>query len=96
MRASRGACASQDTGPTMSRMLLREVATNARTSRGSNCVPEQRTSSARASLELAGSLYDRDDVITSKTSAIATMRPARGICSPASPRGYPVPSQRSW
>ena len=32
-------------------------------------------------------LYDRADVITSYTSAIATMRPASGISSPATPRG---------
>ena len=39
-----GCMASQDSGPT-SRILLRRGATNARTSRGSNCLPEQRTSS---------------------------------------------------
>jgi hypothetical protein len=38
---------------------------NARTYRGSKCVPELRTSSARASVTLADSLYDREDVITS-------------------------------
>jgi hypothetical protein len=41
-------------------------------------------------------LYERIEVITSKTSAIATMRPGNGISSPAIPRGYPFPSQRSW
>jgi hypothetical protein len=61
--------------------------TKARTRRGSNCVPEQRVISSRASAALAGSLYERADVITSNTSAIATMRPASGISSPATPRG---------
>ncbi len=44
-------------------------------------------SSARASSGVAGSLYERIEVITSKTSAIATMRPGNGISSPAIPRG---------
>jgi hypothetical protein len=73
-----------------------EMFTNSRTSRGSNCVPAHLAISARASLAFEASLYERDDVITSKTSAIATIRPANGISSPVRPRGYPFPSQRSW
>jgi hypothetical protein len=61
--------------------------TKARTIRGSNCVPEHRAISERAAAAVAGCLYDRAEVITSKTSAIATMRPASGISSPAIPRG---------
>jgi len=64
-----------------------EMFTKARTRAGSNCVPEQRVSSARASSGVAGFLYERIEVITSKTSAIATMRPGNGISSPAIPRG---------
>jgi hypothetical protein len=86
-RARRGAWVSQETGPITSRILPREMFTNARTSAGSNCVPEHRVSSVRASSGVAGSLYERIEVITSKTSAIATIRPARGISAPAIPRG---------
>ena len=86
-RARRGACESQESGPITSRIRPREMFTKARTRRGSNCVPAQRVSSSRASVAVAGSLYERAEVITSKTSAIATMRPARGIRSPSMPRG---------
>ena len=65
MRASNGACASHESGPTTRRILPSEMSRNARTYRGSNCVPELRTSSARASVTLPDSLYDREDVITS-------------------------------
>jgi hypothetical protein len=70
-----------------SRIRPREMFRKARTSRGSNCVPAQRAISDRASVALAGSLYERAEVITSNTSAIATMRPPKGISSPAIPRG---------
>jgi hypothetical protein len=86
-RARRGAWVSQETGPITSRILPSEMFTNARTSAGSNCAPEQRVSSERASSGVAGSLYERIEVITSKTSAIATIRPASGISAPAIPRG---------
>jgi hypothetical protein len=86
-RARSGAWLSHESGPITSRILPSEMFTKARTRRGSNCVPEQRAISARASVAVAGALYERADVITSKTSAIATMRPATGICSPAIPRG---------
>ena len=86
-RARSGACESQESGPITSRILPREMFTKARTSRGSNCVPEQRAISFRASVAPPAALYDRVDVITSNTSAIATMRPANGIASPAIPRG---------
>ena len=52
-------------GPSTSLILPSETLTNARTRRGSNCVPAQRAISDRASVALAGSLYDRADVITS-------------------------------
>jgi hypothetical protein len=95
-RASSGACVSHDTGPITSRIRPSEMFTKARTRWGSNWLPEHRAISARPSLAFEASLYERADVITSKTSAIATMRPAKGMSSPASPRGYPFPSQRSW
>ena len=40
--------------------------------------------------------YTRSLVRASNTSATAAMRPSMGISSPTSPRGYPVPSMRSW
>jgi hypothetical protein len=86
-RARIGAWESQETGPITSRIRPREMFTNARTSRGSNCVPAHRAISARPSVAFPASLYDRADVITSNTSAIATIRPANGISSPAVPRG---------
>jgi hypothetical protein len=86
-RASRGACESHESGPITSRILPSEMFTKARTRRGSNCVPEQRVISLRASAVPPAALYERADVITSNTSAIATMRPANGISSAAIPRG---------
>ncbi len=64
-RASSGAWVSHERGPSRSRSLPREMFTNARTRRGSNWVPAHRASSDRASAALAGSLYERADVITS-------------------------------
>lgn len=87
IRASSGAWVSHETGPITRRMRPSEMFTNARTSAGSNCVAEQRAISSRPSTADEDSLYERLDVITSKTSAIATMRPAKGIASPAIPRG---------
>jgi hypothetical protein len=55
-RASKGAWVSHETGPITSRIRPSEMFTNARTRAGSNCVPEQRVSSARASSGVAGSL----------------------------------------
>ena len=43
-----------------------------------------------------GPLYERVEVIASKASATATTRANSGICPPASPYGYPLPSSRSW
>ena len=87
MRASTGACVSHDTGPITRRIRPSEMFTNARTTEGSNWVPAQRAISCLPSAAPPASLYERFDVITSKTSAIATMRPANGISSPAIPRG---------
>ena len=56
----------------------------ARTMTGSSCVPATRTSSLRAASTLMGSRYGRGAVITSKTSATATMRAAREISGPFS------------
>jgi hypothetical protein len=56
MRARSGACDSHESGPITSRILPSEMFTKARTRRGSNCVPAQRASSARASVGLAGCL----------------------------------------
>jgi hypothetical protein len=55
-RARSGACDSHESGPITSRIRPREMFTNARTRRGSNCVPEQRVISSRASAALDGSL----------------------------------------
>jgi hypothetical protein len=70
-----------------SRIRPSEMFTNDRTRAGSNCVPAQRAISARPSAAVAASLYERAEVITSKTSAIATIRPGSGMSAPAIPRG---------
>ena len=64
-RIRNGAFDSHASGPTRYRMRPSEMLRNARTSPGSNCTPEQRTSSARASAGVAATLYERTDVITS-------------------------------
>jgi hypothetical protein len=63
------------------------MARNARTTSGSNCVPAHRDSSFLASTTEDCRLYERAEVITSNTSATATIRPAREISSAASPCG---------
>jgi hypothetical protein len=87
MRASTGACVSHDTGPITSRIRPSEMFTKARTSDGSNWEPAHRAISCLPSTGPAASLYERFEVITSNTSAIATIRPANGISSPATPLG---------
>ncbi len=87
MRPSTGACASQDSGPIASRRRPSETPRNARTTRGSNCAPEQRAISSRAAPASPGSLYERAEVMTSNTSATATMRPASEMSSPSLPFG---------
>ena len=86
-RPSTGVWASHDSGPMTSRIRPSETFRKARTTRGSNCVPAQRAISARPAFAEPASLYDRAEVITSKTSATATIRPASGIASPLRPRG---------
>ena len=87
MRPRMGACASHESGPMASRRRPSETLRNARTTRGSNCAPAQRAISSRAATALPGSLYERADVITSNTSATATMRPASEMSSPWLPLG---------
>ena len=82
-----GSWASHDSGPMATRSRPSDTFRNARTTAGSNWVPEQRASSARASADEIGFWYDRTDVITSYASATDTMRPATEMSSPASPRG---------
>lgn len=68
----------------------------ASTTWGSNLVPLFSSIHSAALLPVQGCLYGRSWVSASKTSATATMRPGRGIASPARPGVYPVPSQFSW
>ena len=70
-----------------SRIRPSDTFRKARTTLGSNCVPAQRAISSRPAVAAPAALYDRAEVITSNTSAIATIRPASGISSPAMPRG---------
>lgn len=87
IRPSSGAWLSQDSGPMISRIRPSETFKNARTIPGSNCVPAHAAISVRPSVLLPASLYERAEVITSNTSATATIRPGRGMPSPARPRG---------
>ena len=70
-----------------SRSRLSEIARNARTTFGSNCVPALLASSTRACAAGYGFLYERAAVITSNASATATMRPASEMSSPLNPFG---------
>jgi hypothetical protein len=88
--------ANHASGPITSRKRPREIARNARTTTGSNCVPALFANSVRAWAAGKGFLYERAAVMTSNASATATMRPASEIRLPRSPLGYPSPSQRSW
>ena len=54
---------------------------------GSNCVPAQRRTSARASVAELASRYVRSVVIASKASATRITREPRGMSSPARPSG---------
>ena len=73
------------------------------TPRGTARRPRGRTASRRSVRPLRAqrraaraSRYGRDDVIASKASATARIRPRAGSRSPARRVGYPAPSQRSW
>jgi hypothetical protein len=59
----------------------------ARTTRGSNCVPEHFFSSRRAASRPTGLRYERAAVMTSNVSATATMRAPRQIWSALRPSG---------
>ncbi len=63
---------------------------------GSNCVPEWRFSSFDAASKLLDRRYGRSDVTASTQSATANTRALTSMSAPTSPRGYPVPSHRSW
>ena len=72
----RGLWARSDSGPIARRSRPMEMFRNARTTSGSNWVPLHRAISSRAVAASTGALYERADVITSKTSATDTMRAA--------------------
>jgi hypothetical protein len=82
-----GTRATHEAGPTVHLSRPREMFRNALTTVGSNWVPAHRASSSRAAGTLAGFLYERDAVITSKASATATMRAPRVIDSSERPFG---------
>ena len=65
MRPRTGSSAIHESGPITSRSRPMEMLRNARTTSGSNWVPAQRASSARASAGDIAVLYERTDVITS-------------------------------
>ncbi len=73
-------------------MSLRKASTQ----HGSKWVPRSRISWSTAASGGQAFLYGRSDVRESKTSATATIRLKMGIFSPASPEGYPEPSNFSW
>ncbi|CAB4601550.1 unannotated protein [freshwater metagenome] len=80
-------CASHDSGPITRRSRPIDRLMNARTTAGSKWVPAHLASSMRASAALRAAVYERTDVITSNTSATATIRPASEISVPRSPFG---------
>jgi hypothetical protein len=92
----RGTFASAAIGPLNLLICPTEIANIARTTAGSNWVPAPFRSSRRATSIEYGFLYERAIVITANASATDTIRPVREMFSPASPYGYPFPSQRSW
>ena len=69
--------------------------TSAATVRGQNCEPAWRRSSARAAASGSAARYGRSEVIACQASQARQMRLAIGMSAPASPSGYPPPSQRS-
>jgi hypothetical protein len=60
-----GSCAIHEPSPTTRQRRPTEMLRNARTTTGSNCAPEHRTSSSRAADTLTGLRYGRTAVITS-------------------------------
>src|ERR1700722_10032506 len=91
-QATSGNCATQDAKPTTRHNRPMEMLRKARTTTGSNWLPEHLTSSCRAAETLTGFRYGRTAVITSEEAATATVRHPSELCSPASPSGCPVPS----
>ena len=95
-RAATNQAVAHDSGPITRRRLLVDRLKKARTTSGSKWVPAHRASSARASWAERGCWYERTEVITSNTSATATMRAGIEMAYPLMPFGYPVPSHFSW
>ena len=69
---------------------------NARTTSGSNCVPEHLSSSATASSLVMALRYARWLVMASKQSATDRMRDVCGMSVADSFCGYPPPPYHSW
>jgi len=65
---------------------------NASTMVGSKYLPDSEITQAVASSTAHAFLYGRTEVNASNTSATEQIRAKIGICSPAKPCGYPVPS----
>ena len=63
---------------------------------GSNCDPEHRRISSRATSKLRALRYGRSLVIASRVSATANIRAPTGISRPRFPFGYPLPSKCYW
>ncbi len=63
---------------------------------GSNWLPPWVTRTSRAASPSRAARYGRLARSAVKASARARSRQGRGISVPASPSGWPVPSQRSW
>jgi hypothetical protein len=74
-----GICPTHAPMPMVRQRRPTEMFKNARTTIGSSCVPATRVSSCRAAAMLIARLYGRGAVITSYTSATATIRAASDI-----------------
>ena len=89
-------------GTSSARMTLRPPRDRARCParprrrRDRGCAPPRRPGTRARVAAGSAARYGRSEVSASKTSATATMRAPRGMARPASPSGYPLPSQRSW
>ena len=82
-----GAVLSDESGPAARDTRPTETLNMARTTAGSNCVPEPRVSSSRAADIGSGFLYALAAVMTAKASATATIRALKAISSLRSPLG---------
>ena len=61
------------------------------TTAGSKCLPDSDFTMSMAASSGRALRYWRSDASASRQSTAARMRAPRGICSPASPSGYPLP-----